>query len=108
MGVTLSHARYSPVGDHMSYKATLHTLQQMPYWPPMSHDTQTNWVEPAPKLVGGNKFLLTVTCSFIKSVPNDTVIPAAALLLNQRKFYIGLSSPRTELVSMSGKGETSP
>ncbi|MEQ2250088.1 hypothetical protein ILYODFUR_036262 [Ilyodon furcidens] len=73
---------------------------------------QTNWVEPAPKLVGGNKFLLTVTCSFMKwvgclSEKIDTVIPAAAVLLNQMKFYIELSSSRTELVSMSGKGETS-
>ncbi|MEQ2230947.1 hypothetical protein ILYODFUR_034430 [Ilyodon furcidens] len=40
-GVTLSYAHYSPVGGHRNYKATLHhTLQQMAYWPPMSHDTQ--------------------------------------------------------------------
>ncbi|MEQ2297836.1 hypothetical protein AMECASPLE_038776 [Ameca splendens] len=142
-GVTLAYAHYSPVGDHRSHKTTLHTLQQMAYCPPTSHDIQvyiqrcltgcqfqpsqpisqpplqrrgvtllwfhfqTNWVEPAPKLAGGNKFLLTVTCSFIKSAPNDTVIPAAALLLNQMKFYIKVSSPRTELVSMSRKVETS-
>ncbi|MEQ2293165.1 hypothetical protein AMECASPLE_030495 [Ameca splendens] len=73
---------------------------------------QTKWVEPVPKSAGGNKFLLTVTCSFIKwvgcmSAPNDTAIPAATLLLNQMEFYMELSFPRTELVFTREKGETS-
>ncbi|MED6282566.1 hypothetical protein CHARACLAT_033449 [Characodon lateralis] len=39
-GVKLAYAHYSPVECHRSCKATLHTLQQMAYWPPTSHDTQ--------------------------------------------------------------------
>ncbi|MED6270973.1 hypothetical protein CHARACLAT_015646, partial [Characodon lateralis] len=39
-GVTLAYTHYSPVGGHRRYKATLHTVQQMAYWPQTSHDIQ--------------------------------------------------------------------
>ncbi len=53
---------------------------------PWSH-LQVDWIGPVPKSSRGNKYLLTVTCSFTKWVeclpaPNDTATTTAVLLLN--------------------------
>ncbi len=53
---------------------------------PWSH-LQVDWIGPVPKSSRGNKYLLTVTCSFTKWVeclpaPNDTAVTTATLLLN--------------------------
>ena len=53
---------------------------------PWSH-LQMDWIGPVPKSSRGNKYLLTVTCSFTKWVeclpaPNDTAVTTAVLLLN--------------------------
>ncbi|MEQ2178847.1 hypothetical protein GOODEAATRI_018511 [Goodea atripinnis] len=39
-GVMLAYTHDSPVGGHRGFKATLHTLQQVAYWPSMAHNTQ--------------------------------------------------------------------
>lgn len=48
---------------------------------------QIDWIGPAPKSSQGNKYLLTVTCTFTKWIvclpaPNDTVETTALLLMN--------------------------
>uniref|UniRef100_A0A1A8CCG2 Gypsy retrotransposon integrase-like protein 1 n=1 Tax=Nothobranchius kadleci TaxID=1051664 RepID=A0A1A8CCG2_NOTKA len=53
---------------------------------PWSH-LQIDWVGPVPKSARGNKYMLTVTCSFTKWVeclpaPNDTAVTTAVLLIN--------------------------
>ncbi|KAK5604169.1 hypothetical protein CRENBAI_022221 [Crenichthys baileyi] len=39
-GVMVADTHDSPVGGDRGIKATLHTLQQVAYWPSMAHDTQ--------------------------------------------------------------------
>lgn len=39
-GILLAHAHDAPTGGHRGLKATLHTLQQVAYWPNMAKDTE--------------------------------------------------------------------
>lgn len=61
---------------------------------PWSH-LQVDWIGPVPKSSRGNRYLLTVTCSFTKWVeclpaPNDTAVTTAVLLLNHMFSRWGL------------------
>ncbi|KAL7383521.1 hypothetical protein ABVT39_012327 [Epinephelus coioides] len=56
---------------------------------------KVDWIGPVPKSSRGNKYLLTVTCSFTKwveclPVPNDTAVTTAVLLLNHVFSHWGL------------------